>query len=69
MFLKSESSIEPLSHRNSSPITERRANFSSLFPSEYCEIFKNTFFIEHLRWLLLMIIKLVIYDFSRSFEK
>ena len=24
-----------------------------LFPCEFCEIFKNTFFIEHLRWLLL----------------
>ena len=21
------------------------------FPSDFCEIFKNTFFIEHLRWL------------------
>ena len=24
-----------------------------MFPCEFCEIFKNTFFIEHLRWLLL----------------
>ena len=26
-----------------------------LFSCEYCEIFKNRFFIEHLRWLLLLI--------------
>ena len=24
-----------------------------VFSCEFCEIFKNTFFIEHLRWLLL----------------
>ena len=24
-----------------------------MFSSEFCEIFKNTFFTEHLRWLLL----------------
>ena len=26
-----------------------------LFSCELCEIFKNTFFIEHLRWLLLVV--------------
>ena len=29
-----------------------------MFPCKICEIFKNTFFTEHLRWLLLKIIKL-----------
>ena len=26
-----------------------------MFSCEFCEIFKNTFFTEHLRWLLLMV--------------
>ena len=28
---------------------------TQLFSCEYCEIFKNTFFIEQLRWLLLIV--------------
>ena len=27
-----------------------------MFSCEFCEIFKNTFFIEHLRWLLLILL-------------
>ena len=27
-----------------------------MFSYEFCEIFKNTFFVEHLRWLLLFLI-------------
>ena len=30
-----------------------------MFSCQFCEIFKNTFFIEHLRWLLLPILKLL----------
>ena len=31
--------------------------FSHVFSYEYLEIFKNSFFIEHLRWLLLSFMK------------
>ena len=30
-----------------------------MFSCQFCKIFKNTFFIEHLRWLLLPILKLL----------
>ena len=30
---------------------------TQVFPGEFCNIFNNTFFIEHLRWLLLTIKK------------
>ena len=32
------------------------------FSCEYCEIFKNSFSIEHLRWLLLYFLKVIKYD-------
>ena len=38
-------------HRKT-PVPETLAK---VFFCEFCEIFKNTFFIEHLRWLLLLI--------------
>ena len=42
-----------------------------MFSYEYCEIFKNTFFIEHLRWLLLNVYEFskVILLFSRIFGR
>ena len=38
---------------------------ADLLSCERCEIFKNTFFIEHLRWLLLIIIS----SSSREFRE
>ena len=35
------------------------------FSSEFCEIFKNIFFIEHLQWLLLIIAKAVVWGCSK----
>ena len=36
------------------PVLESLFNKNAdLFPCEYCKIFKNSFFIEHLRWLIL----------------
>ena len=32
---------------------EPSSTLAQVFPCEFCEIFKNTFFTEHLRWLLL----------------
>ena len=31
----------------------KKETLAQVFPCEFCEIFKNTFFTEHLRWLLL----------------
>ena len=31
----------------------KKEALTQAFSSEFCEIFKNTFFIEHLRWLML----------------
>ena len=33
----------------------KRETLAQVFSCEFCEIFKNTFFIEHLQWLLLTI--------------
>ena len=35
------------------PATLLKESLAQVFSYEFCEIFKNTFFIEHLRWLLL----------------
>ena len=35
------------------------------FSSEFCETFKNIFFIEHLQWLLLIIAKAVVWGCSK----
>ena len=35
------------------PATLLKRNPTQVFSCEYCKIFKNTFFIENLRWLLL----------------
>ena len=33
----------------------KKEGLAQVFSCEFCEIFKNTFFIEHLRWLLLYV--------------
>ena len=35
-----------------------KETLSQVFSCEYCEIFMNTFFTEHLHWLLLMFQKI-----------
>ena len=62
MFLNiSQNSQENTSVRVS--FTGQACNFikketpTQMFSCEFCEIFKNTFFIEHLRWLLLYIME------------
>ena len=35
----------------------KKDTLAQVFSSKFCEIFKNTFFKEHLRWLLLISIK------------
>ena len=34
----------------------KKETLTQVFSSEICKIFKNTFFIEHLRWLLLQFV-------------
>ena len=33
----------------------KKENMARVFPCEFCEISENTFYIEHLRWLLLFV--------------
>ena len=33
----------------------KKDTLAQVFPCEFCEIFKSTFFIEHLRWVLLIL--------------
>ena len=40
-----------------SPLIIKKETPSQMIPCQFCKIFKNTFFIEHLRWLLLAILK------------
>ena len=35
----------------------KKETLTQVFPCEFCEISKNTFFTEHLQWLLLFFIK------------
>ena len=35
----------------------KKETLAQVFSCEFCEIFKNAFFIEHLRWLLLHLIE------------
>ena len=41
----------------------KKETLAQVFSCEFCEIFKNTFFIEHLRWLLSL---LFIYLFCKA---
>ena len=36
----------------------KKETLAQVFSCEFCEIFKNTFFTEHLRWLLLSFLDL-----------
>ena len=40
---------------------------TQMFPCKFCKIFKNNFFIEHLRWLLLQFLQ--IKDLPKNFAK
>ena len=31
---------------------------AQVFSCEFCDMFKNTFFIEHLQWLLLLLVEI-----------
>ena len=40
--------------QNSRPATFLKKSLAQVFSCEFCKISKNTFFTEHLRWLLLL---------------
>ena len=42
----------------------KKVTLAQVFSCEFCEIFKNTFFIKHLRWLLLPVSKWFLLFFS-----
>ena len=53
-FFKSQTSLNPLSIKTSLQLIKNET-LTRVFSFEFCEISKNTFFTEHLRWLLLKI--------------
>ena len=44
----------------------KKETLAQVFSYEFCKIFKNTFFIEHLRWLRLHILVMYIYFLPMS---
>ena len=44
----------------------KKEALAQVFSCGFCEIFKNTFFIEHLRWLLLLLVLNFIRNFALS---
>ena len=53
-YLRTHSTLSAALNTQHLAVLKKRLILAQVLSCEFCKIFKNTFFTEHLRWLLVM---------------